>query len=277
MIRETGRTLLRTLLRICEDRIFASRVSWYWDIRIIIRMSGILESAKKIEKWSGVSRDTFLRDNPRWEISPNVLAMHFHQFSPLRMEEIRNDYTRDCEIQRGGERYSAWFRNMNRWMKSGEKQDLAGVENRKREIGDGEKDRWRALRKGNSFSCKISVTKSWSTRIDFVFGFDRKILGERNKFLDLSRCLTRSITRSTNYEEEGGGRSTLEDGRNSLVDGGTTPVLFRIINFSMEVLSKGWRPELNWTRGCIGRNDYENGELRGEGNFLLNLTIYPPE
>lgn len=176
MIRETGRTLLRTLLRICEDRIFASRVSWYWDIRIIIRMSGILESAKKIEKWSGVSRDTFLRDNPRWEISPNVLAMHFHQFSPLRMEEIRNDYTRDCEIQRGGERYSAWFRNMNRWMKSGEKQDLAGVENRKREIGDGEKDRWRALRKGNSFSCKISVTKSWSTRIDFVFGFDRKIL-----------------------------------------------------------------------------------------------------
>lgn len=82
-------------------------------------------------------------------------------------------------------------------------------------------------------------------RIDFVFGFDRKILGERNNFLDLSRCLTRSITRSTNYEEEGGGRSTLEDGRNSLVDGGTTPVLFRIINFSMEVLSKGWRPELN--------------------------------
>lgn len=82
----------------------------------------------------------------------------------------------------------------------------------------------------------------------FRFRFRSKnsrTLGERNNFLDLSRCLTRSITRSTNYEEEGGGRSTLEDGRNSLVDGGTTPVLFRIINFSMEVLSKGWRPELN--------------------------------
>lgn len=65
---------------------------------------GIFESVEKSMKSNSVSRDeeNLLRGRrfKRAEISPNVLATweeRFHQFSPPRMEEIRNDYTRDSE------------------------------------------------------------------------------------------------------------------------------------------------------------------------------------
>lgn len=129
------------------------------------------------------------------------------------------------------------------------KQDLTGV--KKREIRVEKKiDDWGCVRGGDSGnSCKISVTKSWSrlgppASISFI-RFDRKILvlldlwreragGEGEIIFWIYRCLDRLLTITKKRE----GRSTLEDGRN-LVDGGATPVLFGIINFSMEVLSKG--------------------------------------
>lgn len=128
------------------------------------------------------------------------------------------------------------------------KQDLTGV--KKREIRVEKKiDDWGCVRGFWKFLQNLGyeiLVATWSTRIDFVHSFRSKNSrivgfvtreragGEGEIIFWIYRCLDRLLT----ITKKRGGRSTLEDGRN-LVDGGATPVLFGIINFSMEVLSKG--------------------------------------
>lgn len=138
---------------------------------------GIFESGEKSTKSSGVSRDAEnlfrgeeSRRFKRAEISPNAMwEERFHQFSPPRMEEIRNDYTRE----RGGRRYSAWSRNMNldKWRAAFHWNGRKGnrILQEKRKIRGGEKDRWRLRRR---------LWKSW---------FQSRSLSIRFRFVSIAK------------------------------------------------------------------------------------------
>lgn len=136
---------------------------------------------------------------------------HFHQFSPLRMEEIRNDYTRDCEIRRGGgipfdfaiwiDEWRAVFGRETGSYRSG----TGGKRNRGdsgREIRFLAKSRLRNLGRDLVHPHRFRfVSKNFRT------------LGKRgrNNFSDLSIDTINKLR----FSKKRGGRSTLEDGRNS--------------------------------------------------------------